>query len=209
MVLEFVEVAHADFTKITRVIFIHEDSVVVLTTRHTATGRMFAMLANSTVTGGDVSALLAVFVSDYFEKRVGRESFVSAFVFVGMGLTKENDEIDSRGQRHPPPIAHNRSRTKADDIRATKFRPRLKKPPNVLSYPREYRFSAREKTHIFFSHKLSLKGSFQSASTISEKMKFANGSSSSRTDATDVSTATKLPRTKHKKYEKKSQKNDT
>jgi hypothetical protein len=117
--------------------------------------------------------------------------------------------IDSRGQRHPPPIAHNRSRTKADDIRATKFRPRLKKPPNVLSYPREYRFSAREKTHIFFSHKLSLKGSFQSASTISEKMKFANGSSSSRTDATDVSTATKLPRTKHKKYEKKSQKNDT
>ena len=155
MVLEFVEVAHADFTKITRVIFIHEDSVVVLTTRHTATGRMFAMLANSTVTGGDVSALLAVFVSDYFEKRVGRESFVSAFVFVGMGLTKENDEIDSRGQRHPPPIAHNRSRTKADDIRATKFRPRLKKPPNVLSYPREYRFSAREKTHIFFSHKLS------------------------------------------------------
>lgn len=143
MVLEFVEVAHADFTKITRVIFIHEDSVVVLTTRHTATGRMFAMLANSTVTGGDVSALLAVFVSDYFEKRVGRESFVSAFVFVGMGLTKENDEIDSRGQRHPPPIAHNRSRTKADDIRATKFRPRLKKPPNVLSYPREYHSRAR------------------------------------------------------------------
>jgi len=78
MVLEFVEVAHADFTKITRVIFIHEDSVVVLTTRHTVTGRMFAMLANSTVTGGDVSALLAVFVSDYFEKRGGRESFVSA-----------------------------------------------------------------------------------------------------------------------------------
>ena len=185
--------------------------MVVLTTRHTATGRMFAMLANSTVTGGDVSALLAVFVSDYFEKRVGRESFVSAFVFVGMGLTKENDEIDNRFARSktPPPIAHNRSRTKADDIRATKFRPRLKKPPNVLSYPREYRFSAREKTHIFFSHKLSLKGSFQSASTISEKMKFANGSSSSRTDATDVSTATKLPRTKHKRYEKKRKKNDT
>lgn len=106
MVLEFVEVAHADFTKITRVIFIHEDSVVVLTTRHTATGRMLAMLANSTVTSGDVSALLAVFVSDYFEKRVGRESFVSAFVFVGMGLTKENDEIDSRGQRRPPPQSH-------------------------------------------------------------------------------------------------------
>ena len=73
MVLEFVEVAHADFTKITRVIFIHEDSVVVLTTRHTATGRMFAMLANSTVTGGNMSALLAVFVSDYFEKELGEK----------------------------------------------------------------------------------------------------------------------------------------
>ena len=143
MVLEFVEVAHTNFTKITRVIFIHEDSVVVLTTRHTATGRMFAMLANSTVTGGDVSALLAVFVSDYFEKRVGRESFVSAFVCVGMGLTKEREKIETRGQRRPSPIAHNRSRTKADDIRATKFRPRLKKPPNVLSYPREYLSRAR------------------------------------------------------------------
>ena len=37
-------------------------------------------------------------------------------------------------------------------------------------------------------------------------MKFANGSSSSRTDATDVSTATKLLRTSHKKYEKKGNK---
>ena len=82
--------------------------MVVLTTRHTATGRMFAMLANSTVTGGNMSALLAVFVSDYFEKRVGRESFVSAFVFVGMGLTKENDEIDNRFARSktPPPQSH-------------------------------------------------------------------------------------------------------
>ena len=73
MVLEFVEVAHADFTKITRVIFIHEDSVVVLTTRHTATGRMFAMLANSTVTGGDVSALLAVLCLIILKKEVGEK----------------------------------------------------------------------------------------------------------------------------------------
>ena len=63
MVLEFVEVAHTNFTKITRVIFIHHDSVVVLTTRHTATGWVLAMFPNSTVTGGDVSTLLAVFVS--------------------------------------------------------------------------------------------------------------------------------------------------
>ena len=63
MVLEFVEVTHTNFTKITRVIFIHHDSVVVLTTRHTATSWVLAMFPNSTVTGGDVSTLLAVFVS--------------------------------------------------------------------------------------------------------------------------------------------------
>tara|TARA_B100001250_G_C19451708_1_gene636270 strand:- start:125 stop:352 length:228 start_codon:yes stop_codon:yes gene_type:complete len=63
VVLEFVEVTHTNFTKITRVIFIHHDSVVVLTTRHTATGWVLAMFPNSTVTGGDVSTLLAVFVS--------------------------------------------------------------------------------------------------------------------------------------------------
>ena len=45
------------------VIFIHHDSVVVLTTRHTATGWVFATFFYPTVTGGDVSTLLAVFVS--------------------------------------------------------------------------------------------------------------------------------------------------
>ena len=79
--------------------------MVVLTTRHTATGRMFAMLANSTVTGGDVSALLAVFVSDYFEKRGGRESFVSAFVCVGMGLTKKTMK-SIRAVKDTPPQSH-------------------------------------------------------------------------------------------------------
>jgi len=55
------------------VIFIHEDSVVVLTTRHTATGRVLAVFANSTVTGGDVSALLAVFVSVFDQRKEGEK----------------------------------------------------------------------------------------------------------------------------------------
>jgi hypothetical protein len=69
VVLEFVEVTHTNFTKITRVIFIHHDSVVVLTTRHTATSWVLAMFPNSTVTGGDVSTLLAVFVSARKERK--------------------------------------------------------------------------------------------------------------------------------------------
>ena len=82
MVLEFVEVAHTNFTKITRVIFIHHDSVVVLTTRHTATGWVLAMFPNSTVTGGDVSTLLAVFVSagEKKERKKERKKRVMRFV---------------------------------------------------------------------------------------------------------------------------------
>jgi|TARA_B100000519_G_scaffold199471_1_gene210753 hypothetical protein len=73
VVLEFVEVTHTNFTKITRVIFIHHDSVVVLTTRHTATSWVLAMFPNSTVTGGDVSTLLAVFVSARKERKKERK----------------------------------------------------------------------------------------------------------------------------------------
>ena len=62
MVLEFVEVAHADFTKITRVIFIHKDAVVVLTTGVTTTSRMLSVLTDTSVTAGNVSTLLTCFV---------------------------------------------------------------------------------------------------------------------------------------------------
>lgn len=85
MVLEFVEMAHTNFTKITRVIFVHEDSVVVLTTRHTATGRVLAVFANSTVTGGDVSALLAVFVSVFDQRKEGeKEKICQRLSLVGL-----------------------------------------------------------------------------------------------------------------------------
>lgn len=91
MVLEFVEMAHTNFTKITRVIFIHEDSVVVLTTRHTATGRVLAVFANSTVTGGDVSALLAVFVSVFDQRKEGEKVKICqrlSLVGLFLGLTE-------------------------------------------------------------------------------------------------------------------------
>ncbi len=43
-------------------VFIHEDTMVVLTTGVTTTSWMFSVLANATVTCGDVTALLAVVV---------------------------------------------------------------------------------------------------------------------------------------------------
>jgi hypothetical protein len=55
-----VEVTHTDFTKVTRMVLIHVDTVMVLTTSKTTTTRMLSVLANTTVTGRDVSTLLSV-----------------------------------------------------------------------------------------------------------------------------------------------------
>ena len=57
-VLQLVEVTHTDLTEVTRVIFIHEDTVVVLSTSVTTTTRMLTVLANTTVSHLDVAALL-------------------------------------------------------------------------------------------------------------------------------------------------------
>jgi hypothetical protein len=57
-----VEVTHTDLTKVTRMVLIHVDTVMVLTTSKTTTTRMLSVLANTTVTGGDVSTLLSVVV---------------------------------------------------------------------------------------------------------------------------------------------------
>jgi hypothetical protein len=57
-----VELTHTDFTKVTRVIFIEESSVVVLTTGITTTTRMLTVLADTAMTHLDVAALLACFV---------------------------------------------------------------------------------------------------------------------------------------------------
>ena len=54
------ELAHTNLSEVTRVKLVHEDAVVMLATCITATTRMLAVLSDTTVTGRDVSALLAV-----------------------------------------------------------------------------------------------------------------------------------------------------
>jgi hypothetical protein len=73
-ILEYVEVTHTYFTKVTRVEFIHVDTVVVLTSSITATTGVFAVFADTTVTGGDVASLLAVF---------GKSGWHSVVLFFG------------------------------------------------------------------------------------------------------------------------------
>ena len=52
------KIPHADFSKVTRVIFVQIGSVMMLSTSHTATTRMLAVLADTTVTGGDMAATM-------------------------------------------------------------------------------------------------------------------------------------------------------
>jgi len=59
-ILQLVEVSHTDLTEITRMVLVHVNSVMMLTTGKTATARMLAVLADTTVTTGNVTALLAV-----------------------------------------------------------------------------------------------------------------------------------------------------
>ena len=46
-----VELTHTDLTKVTRMVLIHVDTVMVLTTSKTTTTRMLSVLADTTVTG--------------------------------------------------------------------------------------------------------------------------------------------------------------
>jgi hypothetical protein len=62
VVLQLVEVTHTNLTEVTRVILVHHDSVMVLTTSHTAASRVLAVLTDAAVTGGHVAALYAVLV---------------------------------------------------------------------------------------------------------------------------------------------------
>ena len=59
-VLAEAEVTHADLTEITGVVLVEVDAVVVLTTGITVTSRVLPVLADAPMTGGDVTALLAV-----------------------------------------------------------------------------------------------------------------------------------------------------
>lgn len=58
LILQFVEVPHSYFAKITWVVFIHVGSVMVLATSETATTRMFSVLADTTMAGRDVTATM-------------------------------------------------------------------------------------------------------------------------------------------------------
>lgn len=49
------EIPHADLSKVTRMVFIEIGSVMMLTTGHTTTTGMLAVLAYTTVTGGDMT----------------------------------------------------------------------------------------------------------------------------------------------------------
>lgn len=50
------EVPHTNLTEVTGVVLVEVSTVVVLTTGHTATTGVLAVLANATVTGGDMTA---------------------------------------------------------------------------------------------------------------------------------------------------------
>jgi hypothetical protein len=56
LVVGLVEISHADFTEVTGMVLVNVGSVVMLATGHTATTWMLAVLAYTTVSGGDMTA---------------------------------------------------------------------------------------------------------------------------------------------------------
>lgn len=56
LVLRLVEVSHSDLPKVPRMVPVEICSVVVLTTSHTTSTGMLAVLSDTTVTGGDMTA---------------------------------------------------------------------------------------------------------------------------------------------------------
>ena len=60
LILRLVEISHADFAKVPRVIFVEIRAVMMLPTCHTTTAGMFSMLSYAAVAGGDVAAAKGV-----------------------------------------------------------------------------------------------------------------------------------------------------
>lgn len=84
--------------EVTRVILIHHNSVMVLTTSHTATRRVLAVLADAAVTGGNVTALLAVLVQLRIRGKTNRTNIAASV------------DRSSRRRKHSfPSILHHRS----------------------------------------------------------------------------------------------------
>lgn len=59
LVLELVEVSHTDLSEVTGMVLVQVGAVVVLTTSHTATTGMLSRLSDTTMTGRNVTAVLA------------------------------------------------------------------------------------------------------------------------------------------------------
>lgn len=59
-VLHLVKVSHADFTKVTWMVFVEIGAVMMLSTSHTATTWMLSVLADSSMTGRHVPAAVGV-----------------------------------------------------------------------------------------------------------------------------------------------------
>jgi hypothetical protein len=70
-----VKVTHTDLSEITRVILIHHNTVMVLTTSVTATTRVMTVTSDTTVTGRYVTALFPVLVISgrHIERNYGKE----------------------------------------------------------------------------------------------------------------------------------------
>lgn len=79
------ELTHTDFTEVTRVIFVKEGAVVVLTSGVTASSWVLAVFADTAVTHLDVAALLACFVE------AGGHGLVCE---VRLELEREKEEIE-------------------------------------------------------------------------------------------------------------------
>ena len=56
LILQFVEVPHAHFSEVTRMVFVEVGSVMVLSTRHTTSTGMLSVFADAAVASGDVTA---------------------------------------------------------------------------------------------------------------------------------------------------------
>ena len=52
------KVPHSDFAKVSRVVFVEIRSVMMLSTSHTSSTRVFAMLSHTTVAGGDITSTI-------------------------------------------------------------------------------------------------------------------------------------------------------
>ena len=60
LILGVMVIAHTDLTEVTRMVLVKVDTMMVETTSVTTTSRMLSVFSNTTVTGGNVSALLTI-----------------------------------------------------------------------------------------------------------------------------------------------------